>query len=145
MPKVEEVITALKKYETAEKVTKRLTTGGSCYCIQGVFCKAAGDLGLDIHQTDTKLEHSELNKSRFVYKGKPYYTGAPNDVHVYLGLEDRVSKKQLIQAGLLEHLSLRVASAYSYNWTWLNDQTEMSLAELIQLAISILKRKENVS
>lgn len=142
MLKVKEVISTLKKYETAEKVTHRLCRGKSCFCIEGVFCKVAGDLMVDIQQRNAGWDNS-----LFVYKGAVTAITIPNDVLEELSLPNLVEKKYLVEAGLDQYLKGKGdrSNESHFTWIWLNDETELSLAQLIQLALLILKDKENVS
>lgn len=104
-----------------------------------------------------KFEPSETLRDHFPgfellaveYKRIWYHSTAPEEVYKYLGVKTLVTPRDLESSGLIsrvkkDFLAARASSDKGhkgYTWASLNNATDLTLAELIHLANSMLTKK----
>lgn len=124
-----------------------------CFCIQGVFIKVAIDLGLPAtfkspdgrtFALSVLVPKDVLTNARYLVTRSFWESSvnAPSYVFKFLGVPNTVTPDDLALAGLYKKLpaSFHGAGACNYVWSTLNDMTELSLGELINLAIQLVKK-----
>lgn len=132
---------------------KHESEGINCYCIEGVFCEAATQLGYGgklivpstqkcVHEVDKRSPHSF---SFFADDG--YRSIAPEALFSFLGLPPSLKIKDLSEHGLDREEILRKAGGFychtkeNLSWNFIHDCTETTLKQLIDVALAILSKK----
>lgn len=162
-PKKEKVLSALAKYKSAPEYRKirfvlhSLRGKEKCYCIEGIFCEIAAELGYPGHYILSRPVSSRLGKTSvhaFVPKdcelstpSEISETKAPEEIWPWLGLPRSVDHKFLLNLGGAYEEGLRelqhTLGDYTYDsrstWYELNDCSQLTIRELLSLAEQLLK------
>lgn len=172
-PTLEQIRTQLRKYAPYTKAKNFLfylkdrgqpiTAKNTCFCIEGVFCQVAIDLGLDAKFTaddDYKVEDEDLPGATgkevlmdFVGPSSQHSmkSAAPDEVFRFLGLPRFITKKDLSDLGAnkedlqktLDHI--RLSGTSFIHWFIANDVTEVPLRDLISLACKLVSTKNQLA
>lgn len=154
-PTKDQVLKELAKYsklhlEKAKFHLAMLIQGKKCYCIEGVFCEIASNLGLPgeyVLQTD---DTGSIYQFRLDVNGPQSDSEciAPEEIWSFLGLPTTV--KTGFVAGLGERYAdalvnseVPVYMSKSHNrakWFTYNDQTDLTIPELLKIAEKVLEQ-----
>lgn len=177
-PNSQAVIKTLQAYRTAPKFRTFLFAShptGMSYSIEGVFVKAALDLGFGSDVLDQELIPSltvrYINEPddikpymsyvdpnsfyRVVYlfhNTKWHSIKMPEGIYTYLGIRQRLCRKDLEEAGLTPYVNEHYSTNHHkgvlspnkdgyHRWQRLNDFTLLSIGELIHLATHLLSKE----
>lgn len=172
-PTLDQIRTQLRKYSPYTKAKNFLfylkdaeqpvTAKNACFCIEGVFCQAAIDLGLDakfkadddyeVHLEDLPDATGKEVLMDFVRPSSQFKmkSAAPSEVYRFLGLPRFITKKDLVDLGVkkedldktLDHI--RLNGTGSINWFVANDVTEIPLHDLISLACKLVSTENQLA
>lgn len=149
-PTKEQVIQTLNRYKTERKIIKNLACtldDKTCFCIEGVFCQAASELGFP-------GEFKHVKKMSVMPYGY-YISGvyrqemmkAPPQIWGFLSIQPFVEYTFIQEIG--EEYGNKIAGeAYRpqarkfADWYELNDLTTLTLAELINIAQEVLRSED---
>lgn len=146
-------ITKTKKIHGQLAVRLPFHTATTCFCIQGVFAATALKLGFpgDFSLSDPHTGTLKLNL--LLPQDLSWFStlNIPPCIFEFLGLPEKVSPENLTAAGLaktLESSSLKPFDSWNvpgFSWSALNDNTDLSLEELIDLAKQLVKQSGTTS
>lgn len=160
-PKKEKVLAALAKYKTATEYKKirfvlhSLRGKEKCYCIEGIFCEIAAELGYPGWYVFSRPASSKISVHAFVPKhlasppSETNETKAPKEIWSFLGIPETVDHKFLrnlggvYERGLEEvwHVMADLVPDGASTWYELNDCSELTIRDLLGLAEQLLKHE----
>jgi hypothetical protein len=147
-PSPKEVQAALQKYSGAPQLRgwlSRITESKECFCIEGVFCNVSIELG----SSGCFIRKGNGNSLKCFVSGEyKSITAAPDFVFDHLSLPRTVTKEEILAAkcgkDVIETIKKNapIVSAHRdrFSWSWLNDEAEVSLRDLIFVACSVLEK-----
>lgn len=132
---------------------KHESEGINCYCIEGIFCEAAVQLGYEgkFLEPSTKTFVSEVDKEKpqpfsfFAHNG--FRSVAPETVFEFLGLPRELKPEDLSKHGLnkdeIVHQNRELGGRIgdNFEWNFIHDCTKTTLKELVDAALAILSKK----
>lgn len=138
---VKSALLAKKGEEKVDGYLGKYIDGKKCLCIEGLFCEVAVKLGFEGKFLERKINGEKDEKAFHLNVQGAWHGGwAPIEVFKFLGISRKVSYNEIKAAGfeLREGIDAKLKSIDYINWHTLNDDTDLTLDDLIDLAVKQL-------
>lgn len=114
--------------------------GRKCFCIEGLFCEVAVELGFEGKFIERKALTERETAFSLNIKGAWHGGWAPLEIFTFLGMPRKVKYSDIKAAGvkLTEKTEESFKGMASISWHTLNDDTDITLDALIDLAVKQL-------